>query len=134
MTYIKNTNTTGENIVAKFEFTKLEYFYKSLNPSTWLLFFIPLFVLWFRRWCFNIGVTNKRFVIKSGFIARSTGEINLESIESVSIDNTFLGRIFGYGTLRVTGRGNAHVEIPGLANITRVKRIVESAKGGLVLG
>jgi len=133
MSYIKKTNTAGESTIAKFKFTKLEYLYKSLNPITWLLLFLPLPLLWFRRWCFDIGVTNKRLVVKSGFIARNTGEIRLEAVESICIDNTFLGRIFGYGTLRVTGRGNASVTIPGLADILKVKRTVEAAKDEAVI-
>ena len=128
MSYIKKTNTAGEITIAKFKFTKLEYIWKILNPITWLLLFLPLPLMWFRRWCFELGVTNKRFVTKHGFIRRNTGEIRLDAIESVSIDNTFLGRIFGYGTLRLTGRGNAHVAIPMLANILEVKRAVEAAR------
>ena len=69
MSYIKKTSTAGEEIIAKFKFTKLEY----LNPIKLVLF--PL--TWFRRWCFDMGVTNKRLVVKSGFIARKTGEIRL---------------------------------------------------------
>jgi uncharacterized membrane protein YdbT with pleckstrin-like domain len=133
MSYIKKTSTAGENIVAKFKFTKLEYLWKAINPITWLLLFLPLPILWFRRWCFDMGVTNKRLVVKSGFIARNTGEIRLEAIESICIDNTILGRIFGYGTLRVTGRGNANVAIPGIANIIGVKRMVEAAKDEAVI-
>ena len=125
MSYIKKTSTAGEEIIAKFKFTKLEY----LNPIKLVLF--PL--TWFRRWCFDMGVTNKRLVVKSGFIARKTGEIRLEAIESVCMSNTFFGRIFGYGSLTVSGRGNAHVTIPGLANITKVKRMVEAAKDEIVV-
>ena len=128
MSYITKTNTAGESTIAEFKFTKLEYLYKSLNPITWLFLFLPLPLLWFRRWCLEVGVTNKRFVTKNGFIKRNTGEIRLDAVESVSIDNTFFGRLFGYGTLRLTGRGNAHVAIPRLANILEVKRAVEAAR------
>ena len=120
MSYINKTNTAGEEIIAKFKFTKLEY----LNPLKLILF--PR--TWVRRWCFEMGVTNRRLVFKHGFIRRRTGEIRLESIESVSMGNSLIGRIFGYGDITVTGRGNAHVTVPGLASIVEVKKAIDAAK------
>lgn len=120
MSYIKKTNIVGEEIIARFKFTKLEY----LNPKKLLLF--PL--TWFRRWCFEMGVTNKRVVFKHGFIRRVTGEVRLEALESVSMDQSLFGRIFGYGSLSLSGRGNAHITVPGLANIVEVKKAVDVAK------
>ena len=125
MSYINNTNTAGEEIVSKFKFTKLEY----VNPIKALMF--PL--TWFRRWKFEMGVTNKRVVISHGFIARKTAEIRLEAIESVGIKNTFFGRIFGYGDLTVAGRGNAIVTVPGLAGVAKIKRSIEAAKNELAV-
>ena len=124
MSYITKTSIAGEEIIKKFKFTKLEY----LNPLKLILF--PL--TWFRRWCFEMGVTNKRLVLKHGFIRRKTGELRLEAIETVSISNGIIGRIFGYGDLTVSGRGNAIVTIPGLANIVEVKKAVEAAKDEFV--
>jgi len=77
---------------------------------------------------FEIGVTDRRFVVKHGFIARRTGEIRLEAVEGITVKQSILGRIFGYGSLSLTGRGNAAVEVPMLANVLSVKRIVEDAK------
>ena len=124
MSYINKTNTVGEEIVATFGFTKLAY----LNPIKVLLFPIAYPLTWFNRWCCNIGVTNKRFVWKEGFISRDTWEIRLDAIEGVDIKNTFFGRIFGYGELRISGRGEKNIKISGLANIMGVKRAVEAAR------
>jgi len=124
MSYINKTNTTGEETVGTFSFTKLEY----LAPIRVLLAPIAYPLLWFRRWTTDIGVTNKRFVFKSGFIARDTWEIRLDAIEGVDIKNTFIGRIFGYGELRITGRGDKFIKIPALAGIMKVKRAVEEAR------
>ena len=134
MSYINKTNIAGEEIIETFNFTKMEYFYKMLNPITWLLLFLPIPWLMFTRWCCNIGVTNKRFVWKEGFISRDTWEIRLDSIEGVDIANTFFGRILGYGTLKITGRGNKDITIPRLGNILGVKRAVEAARAEFVGG
>lgn len=124
MSYINKTNTVGEETVGEFKFTKLEY----LSPLRVILFPIAYPLLWFTRWTTNIGVTNRRFVFKSGFIARDTWEIRLDAIEGVDIKNTFFGRIFGYGELRISGRGDKNIKIPNLAGIMRVKREVEAAR------
>ena len=134
MSYINKTNIAGEEIIETFSFTKWEYLWKMCNPLVWLLLFIPIPIMWFKRWCCNIGVTNKRFVWKSGFIARDTWEIRLDAIEGCDIKNTFLGRIFGYGTLHITGRGNKSIEIDYLGNIMGVKRTVEAARADYVGG
>jgi uncharacterized membrane protein YdbT with pleckstrin-like domain len=50
-------------------------------------------------------VTNKRVIIKIGFISRKTIEMNLDKVEGVSYDQSILGRILGYGTIYVRGTG-----------------------------
>jgi uncharacterized membrane protein YdbT with pleckstrin-like domain len=124
MSYINKTNIAGEEVVARFGFTKIEY----LNPIK--LMFFPL--TWFKRWCFEFGVTNKRVCFKHGFISRKAVDLRLEAIETVAISNGIIGRIFGYGNLSITGRGAAAITIPGLANIIEVKKSIEAAKDEFV--
>lgn len=50
-------------------------------------------------------ITNKRVIIKTGLISRRTLEMNLSKIESVNVDQGILGRILGYGTIRIIGTG-----------------------------
>ena len=59
----------------------------------------------FKRWFSEFAITNKRIIIKRGFIARETFEMNLSKIESVNVDQSVLGRILGYGTLTIIGTG-----------------------------
>lgn len=53
----------------------------------------------------EIGVTNKRVIIKTGLVRRNTHEVILQKVESISVDQTVLGRVIGYGTLKITGSG-----------------------------
>lgn len=53
----------------------------------------------------EFAITNKRIIIKVGLISRRTIEMNLSKIESVSVDQTILGRILRYGTITVIGTG-----------------------------
>jgi membrane protein YdbS with pleckstrin-like domain len=61
---------------------------------------------WFRRWTTEIAVTDRRVVLKRGFIRRHTVEMNMQKVESVDVDQTQLGRVFNYGTVTIKGTGS----------------------------
>ena len=61
---------------------------------------------WFRRWTTEIAVTDRRVVLKRGFIRRHTAEMNMQKVESVDVDQTQLGRLFNYGTVTIKGTGS----------------------------
>lgn len=60
----------------------------------------------------EFAVTNKRLIIKTGLISRKTLEMNLSKIESVNVDQGILGRILGYGTIRIIGTGGTKEAFP----------------------
>ena len=56
-------------------------------------------------YCSEYVITNKRILVKIGFIRRKSLEIFLDRIEGIYIDQNIMGRIFGYGTVIVNGIG-----------------------------
>ena len=75
----------------------------------WLLVAIGLVLLfqaWFLKWTTEIAVTNLRVIQKRGFIRRITGEMNMDKVESVLVDQTLFGRLFDYGSIVVRGTGS----------------------------
>ena len=50
-------------------------------------------------------ITNKRIMIRIGFISRRTLEMSLEKVESIGVDQGILGRILNFGSLKITGTG-----------------------------
>ena len=52
--------------------------------------------------------TDRRVIIKRGFIRRATMEMNLQKIESVDVDQSLIGRIFDYGTVTIRGVGSSY--------------------------
>ena len=72
------------------------------------------------------GVTNKRVILKKGIIGRQTEEMKLKSIETVEIDQGVFGRLFGFGTVKVTGRGLSDILFMGIDDPMAVKRAIES--------
>ncbi len=66
---------------------------------------------WFQRWTTETDVTNLRVVHKTGFINRQTFEMSLDKIESVDVDQSIPGRIFGYGNVTITGVGKSEEKL-----------------------
>jgi uncharacterized membrane protein YdbT with pleckstrin-like domain len=61
--------------------------------------------VWFRRWTTEIAVTNRRIILKRGFIRRHTIEMNMDKVESVDVDQSLLGRLLNYGDVIIRGTG-----------------------------
>lgn len=53
----------------------------------------------------EFGVTNKRVLMKTGFIRRDSLELFLEKIEAIHVDQPIPGRILNYGSIIVIGTG-----------------------------
>ena len=70
---------------------------------------------WFHRWTTETDVTSFRLVHKTGFVQRRTFEMSLDKIESVDLDQSILGRIFGYGDVTVLGVGEGRETIRTVA-------------------
>ena len=60
-----------------------------------------------RRATTELAVTDHRVIYKTGLLSRHTIEMNRDKVESVDVDQTLLGRIFGYGTVIVRGTGGS---------------------------
>jgi uncharacterized membrane protein YdbT with pleckstrin-like domain len=77
----------------------------------WVIFFSlrSIFTLtiaaWLERWLSEFVITDRRIIIKTGFIARNTFEMNLSKIESVNVDQSVMGRILNYGSMTIIGSG-----------------------------
>jgi uncharacterized membrane protein YdbT with pleckstrin-like domain len=53
----------------------------------------------------EFGITNKRVLIKVGFIRRNSLETLLTKVEGIQVNQGILGRILNYGTILVKGTG-----------------------------
>ena len=85
---------------------------QSPQPSPGLVFALRA---WFQRWTTETDVTNMRVVHKEGFIKRRTFEMSLDKVESVDVDQSIAGRIFGWGdvTIRGVGEGKEVIKFIG---------------------
>jgi len=72
----------------------------------------------------DMGITDKRVVFKKGIIGRSTDEIRLNAIETVEVEQSIAGRLLGYGTVKVTGRGDAILMYRDIDQPLEVKKAI----------
>jgi uncharacterized membrane protein YdbT with pleckstrin-like domain len=81
--------------------------------------------LWLRA--IEQAVTNRRVVHKTGIVSRRSTELRLASIETVDLRQSFWGRVFGFGDVEITGRGETAMMLVRIAHPIDVKREIESA-------
>jgi len=129
MSYLEESLAPGETIVARFE---LHWTAKGRLILGIIL--IPLVVgifiaiyEWLRLRAIELGVTTHRVVRKTGIVSRETDEIRLSAIETVDLSQSMWGRLFGFGDVRVTGRGESNMVLSRVADPVGVKRSIESA-------
>ncbi|EKD77036.1 MAG: hypothetical protein ACD_42C00498G0005 [uncultured bacterium] len=72
-------------------------------------------------------VTNKRVVIKVGWIKRSSLELLLDKVEGVLVDQSIPGRIFNYGIITIIGTGGTKDSFPYIPNPLLFRKNVEEA-------
>jgi hypothetical protein len=76
----------------------------------WLLLLIPLGILLAAAVgvkTSELVITDRRVLIKVGFIRRHTFEMFISKIESVAVYQGMMGRIFDYGTVEIRGTGGS---------------------------
>jgi len=76
----------------------------------WLLLVIPIAIVAFAVLAVRTSelvITDRRVLIKAGFIQRQTFEMFISKIESVAVTQGMLGRFFNYGTVEIRGTGGS---------------------------
>lgn len=70
----------------------------------------------------EVGITNQRVLLKTGLILRHTHEIPLSKIESVSLNQSILGRLLDFADIDVKGVGT------GIDSIKLISKPLEFRK------
>ncbi len=71
------------------------------------------------------GVTNRRVLVKTGFVRRHSLETLLPRIAGIKVNQSLFGRIFGYGTIVIQGTGGAHDRFAMIDDPLRFRRKVQ---------
>lgn len=76
----------------------------------------------------EIVVTNRRLVVKTGFISRKTQEVSLEKVEEIKLQQTFWGRLFNFGSLDIRGTGVGNIQLPNIDEPLALRKAINSAR------
>ena len=82
---------------------------------------------WFQSWITEIAVTNRRVIHKKGLIRRQTNEMNTDKVESVQVEQTFLGRMFDYGNVKILGTGEGFETLRTIASPLKLRNSITGA-------
>jgi len=74
----------------------------------------------------EFAITNKRVLIKVGFIHRHTLEMLLAKVETVRVDQGLVARLLGYGTIVVTGTGGTNEPFTSIADPLEFRKQVQA--------
>ena len=129
MSYLDESLAPGETIVARFH---LHWTAKGRLILALVLCLvvigIPFAIYeWLRLRAIELGVTTHRVVRKTGIIGRQSEEVRLSAIETVDLIQSTWGRLLGFGTVRVTGRGESSMVLERVEDPVGVKRAIETA-------
>ena len=76
----------------------------------------------------EFAVTNQRVVLKRGWLTLSTQELAVGNIEEVRLEQSLIGRIFGFGRVVVTGTGEGVILFPPMSHPIDFRRAIENAR------
>ncbi len=148
--YVEQTMSSGESLIYEAKLHWIVFRWVALvlflffiaivsSPSSQeASSFIPLLLLilllfgsptWLTYKKSEFAVTNKRLVVKVGWISRRTLELNVDKIESASVDQGIMGRLFDYGTITFTGLGATKERFKKVANPFGLRAAVMEAMG-----
>lgn len=125
--YIDSTLTKDEKVIHKGKISvwSLTHWIIAGIFFSYILYGLGVFFLIaaaIRYFCTELVITNKRILVKFGFISRSTVEIKISRIESIQINQGIFGRIFNFGSIYISGAGNPLAPIPGISKPLEFRR------------
>ena len=147
MSYIDGNLLAGERVVFR---TRLHwkllvgpvlFMLATLVPIAWLratnaynawvlilpaLGAIVLLAAILKRQSSDFAVTDKRVMMKTGIFHTRSIELLLSKVEAIAVNQTFGGRLFGYGDIVVTGSGGTTEAFGDIQSPLEFRRAMQS--------
>ncbi len=124
MSYIESQMGPKEKIIFRGQIHKIIFWFPAVCTLLWLfcirhafwaLVLIALWTYCILKYVFTeAAITSRQLIAKQGIISVDSAAVELSAIEGVRVYIPLLGRILGYGTLVVSGRGGQKIGIPYL--------------------
>ena len=132
MSYLEKSLTSNEEIKEVINYhwfvwlTPVIYFFLGFVFLPYSLFFTFVSIMSFLNLKFtDQGVTTKKSIKKTGIISVKTEELFISKTETVEMNQSFWGRIFGFGDVKLTGTGNRYLIFNTISSPLEVKKRIE---------
>ena len=140
MGYVKDNLMTGEQLVYQTSLHWLMYFWPIVVAVVGLVLLLAVpslglivlvlagllgVVVFITVHNAEFAVTNKRVIMKTGWLNRRSLELLLSKIESIAVDQGLGGKVWGYGTIVVSGTGGSHEPFMNIADPFEFRKQVQ---------
>ena len=108
------------------------------NPITWLVAGIAVPVVWlcmgayllYKRLSVEYSLSTQRFVMQSGILRRVTNRIEVIDIDDVTVEQGFIERMFGVGTIKILSSdvSDPKVQLPGIDDVKRIATMIDDVR------
>ena len=131
MKFIKSTLPDNETIEMEISFhwthTLVAWLY--LLVLGWLIIGVFLFIsMYLEKWTTERALTNRRLILKRGFIRRKTEEISFNRVEEINLSQSILQRILGSGDIKVTGVGAGEITLKNIDDPLDVQKKINELR------
>ena len=131
MKFIRSTLPDNETIEMEvcFHWTHTLVAWLYLLVLGWLIIGIFLFIsMYLEKWTTERALTNRRLILKRGFIRRKTEEISFNRIEEVNLSQSILQRILGSGDIKITGTGAGEIALKNIDDPLDVQKKINELR------
>jgi membrane protein YdbS with pleckstrin-like domain len=108
------------------------------NPITWLAAGVIVAVIWIvlavnyliERWSVAYVLTTQRFVHQRGLFNRVINRIEVIDIDDVTVEQGFIERMFGVGTIRLlsSDTSDPKLNLRGIDDAKRIATLIDDAR------
>lgn len=79
-----------------------------------------------------LRVSDGHIYLEEGLLSKSRSEIDCDSVRSVKVEQSFLNRIFGVGSIEIYTAGDqAEMLVKGLPNPNDIRDVIKGNKDGI---
>ena len=113
--------------IAAYWFSDTRFLPKVWQYAAYALALFALFLLvkeWYQWWITEIAVTNRRVIYKRGLVRLQTNEMNMDKVESVQVNQSVLGRVFDFGTVKILGTGEGFEALKNIAAPIKLRNCI----------
>lgn len=101
----------------------------------WFVLPLPAFIMIPPTLAFvssELVITDRRVLIKTGIVRRRTLEMFISKVESIAVDQGFLGRLLDYGSVVIRGTGGMEEPFETIAHPIQLRNAVQRLQHGAV--